>query len=44
MDPAETLRVFFAMGMLMTVIASMHLEQGMEPWADRLVSGCLFPE
>lgn len=35
---------FFAMGMLMTVIASMHLEQGMEPWADRLVSGCLFPE
>jgi AcrR family transcriptional regulator len=31
---------FFAIGMLMNLIASMHLAQGMEPWADRLVAGC----
>jgi AcrR family transcriptional regulator len=31
---------FFAVGMLMNLIASMHLVQGVEPWADRLVAGC----
>jgi len=31
---------FFAIGMLMNLIASTHLAQGMEPWADRLVAGC----
>jgi AcrR family transcriptional regulator len=35
----ETAR-FFGIGMVMNLIASMHLAQGMEPWADRLVAGC----
>jgi AcrR family transcriptional regulator len=35
----ETAR-FLAVGTVMNLIASMHLTQGMEPWADRLVAGC----
>jgi AcrR family transcriptional regulator len=31
---------FFAVGALMNLIASMHLVQGVELWADRLVAGC----
>jgi AcrR family transcriptional regulator len=31
---------FFAVGAVMNLIAAMHLAQGMEPWADRLVAGC----
>ena len=38
--PDEETARFFAIGMLMNVMASMHLAQGMEPWADRLVAGC----
>jgi AcrR family transcriptional regulator len=38
--PDEETAPFFAIGMLMNVMASMHLAQGMEPWADRLVAGC----
>jgi AcrR family transcriptional regulator len=38
--PDEETARFFAIGMLMNLIASMHLAQGMEPWADRLVAGC----
>jgi AcrR family transcriptional regulator len=35
----ETAR-FLAVGAIMNLIAAMHLMQGMEPWADRLVAGC----
>jgi len=40
LEPAEVAG-FFSLGMFLNVIASMHLEQGMEPWADRLVGACL---
>jgi AcrR family transcriptional regulator len=35
----ETSR-FFGVGMLMNLLAALHLMQGVEPWADRLVAGC----
>jgi AcrR family transcriptional regulator len=38
--PAEQISQFFAMGMLLNVIASMNLEGGDEPWAARLLEGC----
>jgi AcrR family transcriptional regulator len=31
---------FFAMGMLLNTIASMGLQDGGEPWAERLLEGC----
>ena len=36
----ERISQFFAMGMLLNVIASMHLDTTTEPWAQRLVAGC----
>jgi AcrR family transcriptional regulator len=38
--PPERISQFFAMGMLLNVIASMGLEDGSEPWAARLLEGC----
>ena len=38
-DPA-TVSQFFATGMLMNVLASMHLAHPTEPWAVRLLAGC----
>jgi AcrR family transcriptional regulator len=35
----ETSR-FFGVGMLMNLLAALHLMQGAESWADRLVAGC----
>lgn len=35
----ETSR-FFGVGMLVDLLAAMHLVQGEEPWADRLVAAC----
>jgi AcrR family transcriptional regulator len=42
-EPPETVAAFFAGGMLMNVIASMHLENATEPWAARLLEGCKKP-
>ena len=39
MDEA-TVASFFASGMLMNVMASMHLDNTSEPWALRLLDGC----
>jgi AcrR family transcriptional regulator len=39
-DPAR-LSQFFAKGMLLNVIASMDLLQSEEPWARRLLDGCM---
>ena len=38
-DPA-TISAFFASGMLMNVLSSMHLSDPTEPWAQRLLDGC----
>jgi AcrR family transcriptional regulator len=38
--PAEQTSQFFAMGMLLNVVASMGVEDGSEPWAARLLEGC----
>jgi AcrR family transcriptional regulator len=38
--PPERISQFFAMGMLLNVIASMGLEDASEPWAARLLEGC----
>jgi AcrR family transcriptional regulator len=38
-DP-ETIAAFFARGMLLNVLASMHLSDPTEPWAVRLLEGC----
>jgi len=38
-DPA-TISAFFAKGMLMNVLSSMHLSDPTEPWAQRLLDGC----
>jgi AcrR family transcriptional regulator len=38
--PPDRVSAFFATGMLLNVIASMGLENGGEPWAERLLSGC----
>ncbi len=37
---AETVSGFFAKGMLMNVLAAMHLSDPTEPWAVRLLEGC----
>ena len=39
-EPPESIAQFFAAGMLMNVIASMHLANPTEPWAIRLLEGC----
>jgi AcrR family transcriptional regulator len=39
-EPPETVATFFAKGMLMNVLASMHLSHPTEPWAIRLLEGC----
>ncbi|HEY2327779.1 MAG TPA: TetR/AcrR family transcriptional regulator [Gaiellaceae bacterium] len=36
----ETISAFFARGMLLNVMASMHLDNTSEPWALRLLAGC----
>ena len=41
-DPA-TVATFFAKGMLMNVLSSMHLSHPTEPWAVRLLGGCKEP-
>jgi AcrR family transcriptional regulator len=38
--PQKELATFFAKGMLMNVLSSMHLGQAPEPWAERLLAGC----
>jgi AcrR family transcriptional regulator len=38
-DPATVTR-FFALGMLLNVLASMNLSDPTEPWAARLLEGC----
>ncbi|MES1246249.1 MAG: TetR/AcrR family transcriptional regulator [Actinomycetota bacterium] len=38
--PPEDVAAFFAKGMLMNVLASMHATDGSEPWARRLLEGC----
>jgi len=38
-DPV-TISTFFAKGMLMNVLSSMHLSNPTEPWAQRLLAGC----
>jgi AcrR family transcriptional regulator len=38
-DPASV-SAFFAQGMLMNVLSSMHLNNPTEPWAQRLIAGC----
>ena len=42
-EPPETVSTFFAKGMLMNVMASMHLDNPTEPWAVRLLEGCKEP-
>src|SRR3954449_238574 len=37
---SETVATFFAKGMLLNVMASMHLANPTEPWAIRLLEGC----
>jgi AcrR family transcriptional regulator len=39
-EPGETVTEFFAVGMLMNVLASMQLTSPTEPWAVRLLEGC----
>lgn len=39
LPPVEISR-FFATGMLMNVLSSMHLDNPTEPWAQRLIAGC----
>jgi AcrR family transcriptional regulator len=40
----ERIRDFFAMGMLLNVVASMDLLDLREPWAKRLLEACLNPQ
>jgi|SRR5581483_4973405 len=42
-EEPETISNFFAKGMLMNVMASMHLANPTEPWAVRLLQGCKEP-
>jgi AcrR family transcriptional regulator len=39
-ETPECIAGFFAKGMLMNVLASMHLSHPTEPWAIRLLEGC----
>jgi AcrR family transcriptional regulator len=41
---AETIRDFFAFGMLLNVTASMDLLDHPVPWAERLLAACLNPD
>ena len=38
--PPERVTAFFAQGMLINVMAAMHLKDSDEPWARRLIDGC----
>ncbi len=38
--PPDRVSHFFAVGMLINVIASMNLHESVEPWAQRLLAGC----
>ena len=38
--PVEEIAGFFAKGMLLNVLAAMHVQDGSEPWAARLLEGC----
>lgn len=38
--PPERISGFFATGMLLNVLSSMHLSEPVEPWAERLLAGC----
>src|SRR5262245_36770488 len=38
--PAEAVSNFFAIGMLLNVVASMGLSESSEPWVARLLEGC----
>ena len=38
--PPDRVSHFFAVGMLINVIASMNLHESAEPWAQRLLAGC----
>jgi AcrR family transcriptional regulator len=42
--PPEDVSRFFATGMLLNVVAAMDLQRSDEPWAKRLLQGCLGPE
>ena len=42
--PPEDVSRFFATGMLLNVVAAMDLQRSEEPWAKRLLQGCLGPE
>jgi AcrR family transcriptional regulator len=42
-ESPETIAAFFAKGMLLNVMASMHLNNPTEPWAVRLLEGCKEP-
>jgi AcrR family transcriptional regulator len=42
-EAPDVVAAFFAKGMLMNVLASMHLSNPTEPWAVRLLSGCTEP-
>jgi AcrR family transcriptional regulator len=42
-ETSEVIAEFFAKGMLMNVMASMHLAHPTEPWAVRLLEGCKEP-
>jgi AcrR family transcriptional regulator len=39
-EPFEVTR-FFAMGMLLNVVAAMDVQDGNQPWAARLLEGCM---
>ena len=43
-EPPETIAMFFAKGMLLNVMASMHLSNPTDPWAIRLLEGCAKPD
>jgi AcrR family transcriptional regulator len=42
-ETPEVIAAFFAKGMLMNVMASMQMSTPTEPWAVRLLEGCLNP-
>ncbi len=42
--PPEDVSRFFATGMLLNVVAAMDLQNSDEPWAKRLLQGCVGPE
>src|SRR5712692_1146352 len=42
--PPEDVSRFFATGMLLNVVAAMDLQSSDEPWAKRLLQGCVGPQ